>query len=99
MAKFYGVKAGREIGVYKTWDECVEQVKGFSGADYKSFKSEQEANDFVYGVTVVKKERKLDSETKDELEWLIDTIKASLAKENIQEANMYLDNLKDALDM
>ncbi|MEG1142306.1 MAG: hypothetical protein RSE41_07680 [Clostridia bacterium] len=48
---------------------------------------------------MVKKERKLDSETKDELEWLIDTIKASLAKENIQEANMYLDNLKDALDM
>jgi len=47
MAKFYAVKVGKVPGVYNTWTECEMQVKGFSGAIYKSFTSQEEARDFL----------------------------------------------------
>jgi len=43
MAKFYAVKKGKTPGIYKTWPDCQKQVKGFSGAVYKSFTSLEEA--------------------------------------------------------
>lgn len=49
MAKFYGVKEGRVPGVYLTWPEAERQVKGYSGAVYRSFASRQEAEAYVYG--------------------------------------------------
>lgn len=45
--KFYAVKAGKVPGIYKTWNECKEQVDGFSGAMYKGFATEQEAKEFL----------------------------------------------------
>lgn len=47
--KYYAVRKGLTPGVYTDWDECKAQVNGFSGAEYKSFKSLEEANQFVYG--------------------------------------------------
>ena len=47
--KFYGVKKGKCIGIYNTWDECKLQVNGFSGAEYKSFLNFDEAKEYVYG--------------------------------------------------
>ncbi|WML51700.1 viroplasmin family protein [Neobacillus sp. PS3-12] len=46
MSKFYAVKVGRRPGIYMTWAETEEQVKGFSGAIYKSFKTNKEAQKF-----------------------------------------------------
>ncbi|XP_017061356.1 ribonuclease H1 [Drosophila ficusphila] len=46
---FYAVASGRKTGVYGTWAECEEQVKGFKNAKYKKFKSRQEAEQFVGG--------------------------------------------------
>ena len=43
---FYSVYKGRIKGVYKTWKECEEQVKGYSGAIYKKFASFEEALKF-----------------------------------------------------
>jgi ribonuclease HI len=37
--KFYVVWQGRKPGVYSTWDDCDSQIRGFSGAKYKSFSS------------------------------------------------------------
>ncbi|MCK8606775.1 ribonuclease H family protein [Apilactobacillus ozensis] len=45
--KFYAVKSGRKTGVFTTWPETESQVKGFSGAIYKSFKTLGEAEDFI----------------------------------------------------
>lgn len=45
--KYYGVRKGLVPGVYTTWDECKAQVDGFSGAEYKSFKTENEAKNYV----------------------------------------------------
>ena len=45
--KYYAVRVGRNIGVYLNWSEAEKQVKGFKGAEYKSFTNEQEANDYI----------------------------------------------------
>ncbi|MBZ2057985.1 ribonuclease H1 domain-containing protein [Streptococcus sanguinis] len=34
-------------GIYITWEEAEKQVKGFSGAVYKSFKTYIEAEEFL----------------------------------------------------
>lgn len=47
--KYYAVKAGRKPGIYRTWDDCKSQVHGFSGAIYKSFASEEDAEAFMAG--------------------------------------------------
>jgi caulimovirus viroplasmin len=41
--KFYAVRVGKVPGVYQTWSQAKEQVEGFSGAEYKSFSTEEEA--------------------------------------------------------
>lgn len=43
--KFYVVWNGPSPGVYSTWEGCQEAVSGVSGAKYKSFKSQSEAED------------------------------------------------------
>lgn len=47
--KVYAVRNGKNTGVFNTWDECKKQVNGFKGAEYKSFKTLEEAKDYVYG--------------------------------------------------
>ena len=47
MEKFYAVKKGKKTGIFSTWDECKEQVTGFKGAVYKSFKTLSEAEAFL----------------------------------------------------
>ena len=46
-AKFYAVKKGNSVGVFETWEECNNSIKGFAGAEYKSFISLEEAEEFV----------------------------------------------------
>lgn len=45
--KFYAVRNGRKIGIFNTWDECSSYVKGYKGAEYKSFKTKEEAELYV----------------------------------------------------
>lgn len=40
---YYVVWSGRTPGVYATWADCEQQVKGFEGAKYKGFASQAEA--------------------------------------------------------
>ena len=46
-SNFYAVRKGFKPGVYKTWEECKEQVSGYSGALYKGFQTEREAEDYL----------------------------------------------------
>ena len=41
--KFYAVRCGLIPGIYNTWDECSKNVSGYSGAEYKSFESREDA--------------------------------------------------------
>lgn len=43
--KYYVVWHGVEPGIYNSWPKCQEQIKGFEGALYKSFDSEEEAEE------------------------------------------------------
>ncbi len=47
MGKFYVVKNGKKPGIYNTWEECKSQVYGYPGAIYKSFKTLDEANEYM----------------------------------------------------
>ena len=47
--KFYAVKRGRKTGLYTVWAECAAQVKGFQGAIYKGFMTEDEARAWLGG--------------------------------------------------
>jgi ribonuclease HI len=41
--KYYVVWAGRNIGIFTTWDDCRRSVEGYPDARYKSFESKEEA--------------------------------------------------------
>ena len=45
--KYYAVRAGRQTGVFSTWEQCRAQVEGFSGAIYKGFPTWEEAEAFL----------------------------------------------------
>lgn len=49
MAKFYAVRKGNATGIFNTWAECEAQVKGFKGADYKSFPTLWQAQTYMEG--------------------------------------------------
>jgi ribonuclease HI len=45
--KYYAVRRGRNVGIYETWAACERQIKGFSGAEHQSFRTKQEAYQFL----------------------------------------------------
>ncbi len=45
--KYYAVKKGRTPGIYGSWNECKNQVDGFSGAEFKGFATLEEANVYM----------------------------------------------------
>ena len=47
--KYYAVKKGRKTGVFESWGECEEQVKGFPGAEYQSFSTKKECLAYLAG--------------------------------------------------
>jgi ribonuclease HI len=47
--KFYVVWKGRKTGVFSSWEACAAQVKGFTGAQYKSFTSRSAAEQAFRG--------------------------------------------------
>ena len=47
-SKFYGVARGAEgAKIYDTWSQCERNVKGYKGARYKSFKTKEEAMQWI----------------------------------------------------
>lgn len=48
-SKFYAVRKGKKAGIYLSWDECKSMVHGFAGAEYKSFSTRQEAEEYISG--------------------------------------------------
>ncbi|MDR0545328.1 MAG: ribonuclease H family protein [Mycoplasmataceae bacterium] len=48
---FYAVRIGRNPGIYESWLECEQQIKGFAGAMFKSFATIEEAQAFMHGIS------------------------------------------------
>ena len=57
---FYAVKTGKNPGIYKTWNECKAQVEGFSGALYKGFSTQKEAENYLNDNCVLSRDKKAD---------------------------------------
>jgi len=52
--KYYVVWRGTETGIFDTWKECEQRIKGFEGARYKSFETMAEAEEaYAAGVPPV----------------------------------------------
>ena len=47
--KYYAVRKGTVTGIFRTWEECKKNVHGYSGAEYKSFKTLEEAEAYRKG--------------------------------------------------
>ena len=43
--KFFVVWEGKEPGIYRSWDDCKQQIHGYEGAVYKGFSTEAEARE------------------------------------------------------
>jgi hypothetical protein len=44
---FYAVANGRDIGIFSTWDECNNSVKGYKNALYKKFDKRELAEEYI----------------------------------------------------
>lgn len=46
-SKFYAVKKGRVVGIYRKWSECQKQIKDYPNAVYKAFSQISDAIDYL----------------------------------------------------
>jgi hypothetical protein len=53
--KYYSIHVGRQVGVVNTWDECKALVDGVRAAEFRSFHTAQEANEYVRSAKIVRK--------------------------------------------
>ena len=62
-ASFYAVRRGIVPGIYTSWEECKAQIDGFPGAQYKKFKTAQEAEVFMNTIQVGSSQNEIDLES------------------------------------
>lgn len=46
-SKVYAVRKGQVPGIYSTWKECQKQITGYNGAEFRSFKTKNEAENYI----------------------------------------------------
>lgn len=51
--KVYAVRRGKIIGILDSWDACKEAVDGYPGAEYKGFKTLEEARAYMEGIAYI----------------------------------------------
>lgn len=59
--KYYAIKKGRTQGIYTSWTEAQKQVSGYSNAEFQSFTSKAEAENYLQ--PQIKKTEYTDAET------------------------------------
>ena len=74
---FYAVANGRNIGIFHSWNECSESVKGFPKAKYKKFKTTDECKTFIESYKESMSQTQTQSETiepavQEEVEFVAD---------------------------
>ena len=53
---YYAVAIGKEPGIYFSWNDCEQQVKGVKNAKFKKFNNEEEAIQFLTSNNEINKE-------------------------------------------
>jgi ATP-dependent DNA helicase PIF1 len=52
MSFFYAVKKGHTPDIYNCWEDCQRQIAGYSGSEFKKFKTMEAATAFMEAATV-----------------------------------------------
>lgn len=50
--KFYAVRRGIRTGIFESWDEAKTCIEGYSGAEFRGFKTREEASAYLSGSSV-----------------------------------------------
>jgi ribonuclease HI len=102
---YYVVKKGITPGIYRTWNDCQEQIKGYPDAVYKKFDNMQEAYKFQSFGDIndshpqIKKEKEgFKEKLKNKQKQQIATIEQFLVKNNIDDDIVELDKKTDIVD-
>ena len=66
ILKVYAVKKGHKTGIFDNWAECQAATKGFSGPEFKSFTTREEAEAYLEDRDVW-----VDQVAKDNSEWYL----------------------------
>lgn len=61
--KYYVVKKGHKTGIFDNWSDCQDATKGYSGAEFKSFVSKEEAEAYLNGNNLWDEKVKTDIES------------------------------------
>lgn len=48
---YYAVRKGNKTGIFTTWKETQEHIKGYSGSEYKGFVTLEEAQEYLNSAT------------------------------------------------
>ncbi|MDR0696284.1 MAG: RNase H1/viroplasmin domain-containing protein [Christensenellaceae bacterium] len=51
--KYFAVKNGYKTGILNSWADCQLAIRGYNGAEYKSFKNESDALAYLNSVDAV----------------------------------------------
>ena len=43
MNKYYAVRVGKKRGIYTSWMDCLNNIRGYKNAEFKQFNNEQDA--------------------------------------------------------
>lgn len=72
---YYVVKRGIIPGVYRTWNDCNEQIKDYTSSFYKKFDNAAEAYNFLAFGTC---DNKIESQSQDKMKKENETFKEKL---------------------
>ncbi|NCC61026.1 MAG: reverse transcriptase-like protein [Verrucomicrobiae bacterium] len=62
IMKYYAVKEGHITGVFDNWQECQKATSGYPNADFKSFRTQEEAEAYIENRDISLEEIKKDIE-------------------------------------
>ncbi|MCI0768545.1 ribonuclease H family protein, partial [Bacillus sp. TL12] len=87
--KVYAVRKGRQTGIFYSWKECEVNVKGYSGAEYRSFPSKKEAQHYLSSTLVQNKKCQASAPSPNIKEQPIKIHSSGISQESIVE--VYID--------
>lgn len=107
MANYYAVKEGKTPGIYETWGECEKQIKGYSNAVYKKFKTKKEALEFIedgietkiYNIDDIEGDTNLIKNIKSEREEIIESEEIEKLKSKIKKLESRIIELENLLNI
>ena len=63
---------GHQTGIFKSWEQCQKQTRGFKKADYKSFDTKKEAEEWL--ITRLQNKENHDEARTGDYPWLLSSV-------------------------